>query len=92
MQNDYESILNRLISSQGGNAAKSMEKIKQTFQSGEGLEIIKRIAKSNPDILSQLTSIAASKDSESAKAMISRLMSTKDGAEAASMIIRMLGE
>ena len=92
MQNDYESILNTLLSSQGSNAAKSMEKIKQTFQSGEGLESIKRLAKSNPDILKQLAAIASSRDKENAKAMISRLMSTREGAEIASMIIRTLGE
>ena len=92
MQNDYEALLNMFLSSKGISGTKSMDKIKSMFQSGEGLENIKKLANNNPDILRQLMGIVMSNDKESAKAMISKLTSTKEGAEVASAILRMLGE
>jgi hypothetical protein len=89
--NEYEALARALLSSpQGAKAIGNLNQITEALNKPEGKKLLGMLAGGGGDALKTAAESALKGDSESAKNLISGLLSTREGAELARQIIEMI--
>lgn len=91
MPNDLEAIAKTLLNSpQGSEVLGNYDKIRDYMNKPEGKQILSMLSGKNGDAVKSAAAAAARGDQETAKRLLTSVLSTPDGAKLAKIILEMM--